>query len=226
MERSDSRTSGDRWVVADRRGPAEIRFVGRGRRSDRAAALSEAGGAGLELSWCRQLHSARVLEAAPGESGEGDALITRRAGLALCVAVADCVPVLLAAQDRIAAVHAGWRGIAAGIVPRTLEALDGSGELSAWIGPAIGACCYEVGDDVAARVARVSGPEVVRPRERDRPHLDLRRAVELQLAGGGVGSVRRIDECTRCRPALLWSYRRDGAGSGRNLAFVWLADRA
>lgn len=219
-------TSDQRWLVAERLAGAELRFAGRGPRISRRRLLAEAGGAGLELSWCRQVHSARVLTARPGEAGEGDALFTRRTGLALSVAVADCVPVVVAGPDRLAVVHAGWRGIAAGIVRRALDALGGDDGLEAWVGPAIGPCCYEVGDEVAARVAAASGPESVCPGLRDRPHLDLHRAVELQLLESGLAGVRRDDRCTRCHASLLWSYRRDGDGAGRNLVFAWLTSRA
>ena len=92
---------------------------------------------------------------------------------------------------------------------------------AAWIGPAIGVCCYEVGEEVADRVGAVGGPEVVRSGGGDRPHLDLARAVEYQLRRAGVESIERLGPCTRCSPRLLHSYRRDGAGAGRNLTYVW-----
>lgn len=219
----------------------EVRFAGRGpvprpSRRDVLAALEPR--SGPRVAWAEQIHSARVLEAHPvpggGSWGEGDALVTDRAGLALSVVTADCVPVLLASCDPggpIAALHAGWRGIAAGIVARVLERLEARLEvpapsLVAWIGPAIGPCCYEVGEDVAERVVRVSTEDVVRrPPEpgRGRPHLDLGGAVRLQLVAAGVGGVRSVERCTRCHPGELWSYRRDGEAAGRNLSFVWVA---
>lgn len=221
----------------------ELRFTGRGPvprppRRELLAALAprpRPGGdreepPGLGLAWAEQIHSARVLEASAGSCGEGDALVTDRPGLALSVVTADCVPVLLASGEPggpIAAVHAGWRGIAAEIVPRTLERLEVPGStLVAWIGPAIGACCYEVGSEVAERVARVSTGDAVRPGRasaRGNPHLDLREAVRSQLVSAGVGDVRSVDRCTRCHPEELWSYRREGEGAGRNHSFVWVA---
>jgi len=201
----------------------------------------------------------------PGEglAGEGDGLVTGTAGLALSVVTADCVPVILAGPVRrsgaagesdptiadaphrpgpalVAAVHAGWRGIVAGVVARALDELTRRGvpapTVAAWIGPAIGACCYEVSEDVAARVASVSGPECIVPRpaerspstesaeagERARPHLDLVAAVRHQLTAAGVPSPRIVLRCTRCDTEHLWSYRRDGKAAGRNHAFVWL----
>ncbi len=208
---------------AGRRGPVEVRFVGRG-PGDRAAAAAAAG-APADLAWLRQIHSARVRQAAAGPCGEGDALTTRRPGLALSVVTADCVPVLLAGDGEIASIHAGWRGIAAGIVGATLARLDHSVGLSAWLGPAIGPCCYEVSDDVARLVTAASEPAVARPGRGARPHLDLHAAVESQLRRAGVARIRRAADCTRCSPDILWSYRREGPGAGRNLAFVWMRGR-
>lgn len=220
----------------------EVRFVGRGpvpRPAHREvlAALEARGGGGggnpPEPAWAEQIHSARVLEASAGGCGEGDALVTTRTGLALSVVTADCVPVLLASAEPggpVAAVHAGWRGIAAEIVPRALERLEvpASGVV-AWTGPAIGPCCYEVGTEVAERVARVSPAHgladiVRRPRDpsREKPHLDLVAAVRAQLVAAGVDDVRCADRCTRCHPGELWSYRREGVAAGRNYGFVWV----
>ena len=94
---------------------------------------------------------------------------------------------------------------------------------SAWIGPAIGACCYEVGDEVALEVAAASAPEVVVPGRAERPHLDLAAAALAQLRRAGVGAVVRVAACTHCDETTLWSYRREGKGAGRNLAFIWRA---
>jgi len=215
----------------------EVRFVGRGpeasRRAERGAVL-----AAVEpmapipppVAWARQVHSADVLPAVAGECGAGDALWSAHPsgghGLALSIATADCVPVLLAGPEGLAAVHAGWRGLAAGIIPRTLATLARAlgaepARWSAWIGPAIGPCCYEVGDDVAREVAAASAPEVVVPGRAERPHLDLAAAADAQLRAAGLGAVLRVDACTRCDEGSLWSYRREGKGAGRNLAFVW-----
>ena len=208
-------------VWSDRLGRVELRFVGRG-PGDRMAAAAAAG-APQELAWSRQIHSARVLAAAPGHCGEGDALTTRRTGLALSVVTADCVPVLVAGDCEVASIHAGWRGIAAGIVGETLTRLASPPErLTAWLGPAIGPCCYEVGDEVAARVAAVSDPTVAVPGRGPRPHLDLHAAVASQLRRAGVEQVHRVPDCTHCSADSLWSYRREGPGAGRNLALIWM----
>lgn len=176
----------------------------------------------LELAWARQVHSDRALDAAPGNCGEGDALVTDRSRLALSIATADCVPVVITDGERLAAVHAGWRGVASMIVARTIERLDVGRPLFAWLGPAIGACCYEVGTDVAERVVSVSHVEALIDRPEGRPHLDLHEAIARQLEPF-VFEVRRVGVCTRCHPEALSSFRRDGKGAGRNLTFAWLA---
>ncbi len=209
-------------VWSDRAEGIEVRFVGRGPAGSRTHILRAVSGGEMELAWLEQTHSARVLEARPGRCGRGDALVTRRPGLALSVAAADCVPVVVAGAGRVAVVHAGWRGIAAGVVDRAVERLGEAAGLQAWIGPAIGPCCYEVGPEVARRVEAASGPSAVRAGERGRPHLDLPGAVGLQLAARGVDRVRDFATCTRCHPELLWSYRGEGPAAGRNLTFAWL----
>lgn len=214
---------------------------------ERARVLRATEGRDLPLAGLRQVHSDRVL-AAPGDLadltdpvGEADALVAETPGLALSVVTADCVPVILAGWSHaepsrapawtIAAVHAGWRGIVAGVVPRTLETLAARGvrptTIAAWIGPAIGACCYEVSEEVAVRVASVSGAECIVPAPgapggSDRPRLDLVAAVRHQLTAAGVPAPRVVLRCTRCDGEHLWSYRREGATAGRNVAFVWV----
>lgn len=210
------------WAATD--GDVEVRFVGRGEDGTREEILARVVPHRPEVAALRQVHSARaVAVAGPGFHGEADALHTTAPDLALSVITADCVPVVVATGDRLAAIHAGWRGIAAGVVKAGLASFA-PGEVAgarAWIGPAIGACCYEVGPEVAAAVAEASSPAAVREGPRDRPHLDLRAAVARQLAAAGVPRVDLVGPCTRCEPDLLWSYRRDGKAAGRNVAFVW-----
>lgn len=200
-----------------------MRFLGRGAppQTPLAELVAPDLGGGARPSWLRQVHGAAVLEARPGLCGSGDALTTERADLALLVVTADCVPVLIAGRRRLAAVHAGWRGIVAGVVAASAAQFEPSQErLTAWIGPAIGTCCYEVGEDVAEQVERASPGAKCVLRGTPRPHLDLRAAVEAQLAAAGVGEIRHLELCTRCHPDLLWSYRRDGPRAGRNLAWI------
>ncbi len=204
-------------------GNAQVGFAGRGLKPDREAGLRQLLPPGVEVAWPHQIHSAAVLSVGlPGCAGSGDALVTRTTALALAVVTADCVPVLLAGAGRVAAVHAGWRGIAAEILPATLDHFA-AGELPcAWVGPAIGACCYEVGADVAAEVQAVSPLPVIRVQPNGRLHLDLQAAVTAQLAARGVTEVQRLAVCTRCDPRW-WSFRRDGVAAGRNAAVIWLA---
>ncbi len=209
------------WRAGD--GEVEVRFVGRAGSTSREGTLRGVGGGRRAPAWLSQRHSAVCLEAAPGPCGEGDALWTGEPGLALCVATADCVPVALAGAAGVAVAHAGWRGIVAGVVARAAAAVRAGDDGSrAWIGPAIGACCYEVGPEVARAVVAASAPGVLCPGPGERPHLDLVAAVESQLRAAGVAVIERLGPCTRCSPELLSSYRRDGAAAGRNLTFAWL----
>ena len=175
-----------------------------------------------EPAWLAQIHSATVIEARAGDNGRGDALVSDRRGLVLTVVTADCVPVLLAGARQIAAVHAGWRGLAQSILPRVLERFTAPpDELTAWIGPAIGPCCYEVGQDVADRVLASSSAAVASEGPRGRPHLDLVAAARGQLERKGVTAVYSVGVCTRCEASRLWSFRREGSGAGRNIAMIW-----
>jgi polyphenol oxidase len=211
------------WCWSETLGTAQVSFFGKaveGSRGDPEASLLPHG---LGLATLRQIHSARVVEAAPGPCGDADALVTRRTDLALRVVTADCVPVLLAAPGALAAVHAGWRGLAGGIVTAAVNQLGTKHPIEAVIGPAIGGCCYEVGWEVADRVARSAGSEgvVLQRGAGERPYLDLQLAARLELERAGVADVVTISACTRCEEARLWSYRRDGKGAGRNVALIW-----
>lgn len=197
-------------------------FAGRGVEGSRAEAFERITGEARPVAWARQIHSARVLPARVGECGEGDALVGRENGLALSVVTADCVPVLLAGPAGIAATHAGWRGIVAGVVGATVAALGGPPEeCQAWIGPAIGPCCYETGQDVADQVVAASHPAIGRIGPAGRPHLDLQAAVRHQLQVAGIHEIQAVPLCTRCEETKLHSYRRDGKRAGRNHAFIW-----
>jgi YfiH family protein len=210
------------WTWKARHGDVEVRFTGRGPTSDREEILRSIESAAPPLAWAKQIHSAVVLPAQAGSCGEGDAVYTGDPDLALSVVTADCVPVLVAGPAGLAAIHAGWRGIAGGVIPAALDRMTGDpAERTAWIGPAIGPCCYEVGEDVAARVVAASTSEFARPGSNGKPHLDLQAAARHQLAAGGVRQVFVVPVCTRCDTEKLWSYRREGKAAGRNMAFIW-----
>ena len=206
-------------------GDLRILFAGIGWPRDTPQALECILPQGVEAATLKQIHSARVLEARLGLCGEGDALITDRSRLALCVVTADCVPVVLASPTQVAAVHAGWRGLAQEILPAALRRFDAPAHaLTAWIGPAIGRCCYEVSQDVAQQVQDVTPDSVLVPGRRDRPHLDLHAAAISQLQAAGVRIAARHDDCTRCNADSWHSYRRNGPGAGRNLTCIWRED--
>lgn len=213
-------------------GTVEVRFVGAGptRNPDRELLLERLEGRPPAVAWAEQVHGNTVLEVTePGLAGQGDALITDRPNLALAVASADCVPVVLAAPDgTLAAIHAGWRGILAEVVGATLDRFSGPLEdVTAWIGPAIAGCCYQVKEDLADRVAETVGSrDVIQWKgilgiEWTLPRLDLPQAVGLQLRDRGVEDLRILDMCTHCRGIKVHGYRRDGEHAGRNLSFIW-----
>lgn len=175
----------------------------------------------------RQCHGNRLVVARVGRRAEADGMITEDPTVALCVYTADCVPVLLAAEERRAAAHAGWRGLANGTLARAVEALaTDPARTTAWIGPCMGGCCYEVGWEVAAAVVASCGSGVVVERDGARPGLDLGRAAAQQLQGSGVEDVRWLRHCTGCAPDLWWSHRRSGPGAGRNYAVIWQSGSA
>ncbi|MBX3186466.1 MAG: laccase domain-containing protein [Labilithrix sp.] len=178
----------------------------------------------------RQVHG-RALVVAAGDPKafleiDADALVAEPgSGAAVAVRVADCVPVLLAdpSTGRVAAAHAGWRGVVAGVVGVALDALGRQQRVVAAIGPCIGACCFEVGADVAAQIARASTEEAIRSRdERGKAMVDLRRAVRAQLSAGGLADadVDDVGGCTRCDAKRFYSYRRDGDASGRLVGVI------
>jgi YfiH family protein len=175
----------------------------------------------------KQVHGAAVVEAPWEGTPEADAAVAGEPGWLLGVETADCLPVLLVDPPRrlVAVAHAGWRGTAAGVARRAVEALVARGsrpdELIAVLGPGIGPCCYEVGDEIRPAFGP-GGAAFFRPGPRGRPHLDVRAANVRQILDAGVEEVRihHLDECTACRPDLYHSYRREGRGGGRMISFV------
>lgn len=160
-----------------------------------------------------------------------DGLITAQRGIALLVQTADCVPLLMwdARQNAVAAIHAGWRGTLARVARQAVSsfreqfAADAQ-SIHVAMGPAIGPCCYEVGEEVfRAYTEQLHGSEdLFSPGSRGRKHLDLFRANRSQLTEGGVpsGQIYSSDFCTSCEDHLLYSYRKEGKGVGRLMAMV------
>ena len=200
----------------------------------------------------RQCHSDGVVcldRFAPGDlPADGDALITRRSGLLLAVQVADCLPVLIVDKTKrvLAAVHAGWRGLLAGVVPKTLQAMQSRyasdpRHCLAVIGPSIGPCCYEVGQDVAlpfeeafpgrprlwrnfqppgGALSSRTGPSDDPPSARRLLDLSAACRCQLETAGLPAASVFSHPPCTSCHPDVFHSYRAEGGSTGRMLAAI------
>jgi YfiH family protein len=174
---------------------------------------------GLAVNY--QVHSGDVLQAAPRMRGEhADGLWTDEPSLPILAISADCLPIVIVrtgrAEPALCVLHAGWKGLLAGIVAAGTDAL-GRGGLAAAIGPGIGPCCYEVGDEVAAPFRERFGDEVLRGRR-----LDLWTSAERALRVAGVERVDRFDRCTACEPETFFSHRRDRGRTGRQgvIAYV------
>ena len=176
------------------------------------------------LAMIRQVHGSRVrrLDGPPeaGQLPEADGQATAVEGLAPMVLTADCLPIALAGGGAVAMLHAGWRGLASGIVDegvRALRELGSAGTVSAAIGPGAGGCCYEVGEEVHERFASY-GDDVHRD-----GNLDLKAIARAQLVRSGVGEVLDAGLCTICAPAeLFFSHRRDHGVTGRQAGIAWL----
>ena len=175
----------------------------------------------------KQVHGTAVVAAPWDGMPEADACVAARPGWLLGIQTADCLPVLLVDPRRrlVAAAHAGWRGTAARIAAHAVAALVARGsrpeDLVGALGPGIGACCYEVGDEVREAFSP-SDAAFFRPGPNGRPHLDVRAANAQELLDAGLRreALHHVADCTRCRPALYHSYRRDGRGCGRMISFV------
>src|SRR3954468_16253894 len=141
-----------------------------------------------------------------------DGHVTRNPQLAALVLVADCLPVALAGDGAVAMLHCGWRGLAGNLIGTAGPRIDAQ---AAAIGPGIGQCCYEVGDEVLAAFAEFEGVA-------DGRMLNLRAIAEQQLRAAGVEHVEHVDYCTSCHPELFFSHRRDNGVTGRQGGMTWL----
>ena len=142
-----------------------------------------------------------------------DGHLTNVPDLGLLILGADCLPVALAAPGRVAMLHCGWRGLAAGIVERAVATFDEPP--TAAIGPGIGRCCYEVGAEVLAEFDDLDGVA-------DGRMLDLKAVATRKLSGAGVDRIEDVGLCTSCREDLFFSHRRDAGVTGRQGGIVWL----
>lgn len=177
-------------------------------RRNRAIA-GDAIGASGDWSTVRQVHGADVAEAQDGLAGlPADGVWTRDRSRTVAVLAADCCPVLLVGDDAIGAAHAGWRGAVAGVVAATAKAVRAH---TAFLGPAIGPCCFEVGEDVAGAFVAAFGTRVLAGERR----VDLWEAAAASARRAGVERTEIVRVCTSCHADLFFSHRRDGGRTGR-----------
>jgi YfiH family protein len=179
------------------------------------------------LSFVHQVHGCEVRRITDGtpepERRVGgvrvDGQATDQRDVALCALTADCLPIAVSAPGAVAMLHAGWRGLAGGMVAAGVQAvreLGGSGELSAAIGPGAGPCCYEVGDEVHEAFTAIGEAHIGR-------NLDLKAVARHELRAAGVEQIDDIAMCTICADrALLFSHRRDHGVTGRQAGVAWL----
>ena len=186
-------------------------------------------------AWISQVHGADVVDAATVGPDQpvrvGDASIASRAGVVCAILTADCLPVLFADLDGkvVGAAHAGWRGLAGGVLGTTAAAMRaaGAGEITAWMGPAIGANAFEVGADVLDAFLAALPGEPTRAAFRPYPGregkylADMFALARLMLARDGVTRVHGGSLCTASAPERFYSYRRDGV-TGRQASLIWL----
>ncbi|MEA2009557.1 MAG: polyphenol oxidase family protein [Actinomycetota bacterium] len=183
--------------------------------ADSRSSISEELGIPREWAFVRQVHGGVVATVEdPGPAGDADGLITDRSGLPLAIATADCMPIIVEGDRSVAILHAGWRGLAAGIVIAGLTAMKALGDTPrrAAIGPSIGPCCYEVGEEVRIAIGDHTSRTTF-----GTPSVDLWSAAAAQLSGLDVW---HSDLCTFTDPGLR-SYRRD-ATTKRQVAVAWL----
>lgn len=178
--------------------------------------------------WMRQVHGTKVVDAGTARDGvEADAAYAKVPGQVCAVMTADCLPILLCDRKGsvVAAVHAGWRGLCAGVVESTVGAMGvAGGDLLAWLGPAIGPDAFEVGGEVrdAFLAADERASVAFRPHGSAKWMANIYEIARQRLAAVGVGQVWGGSECTASAPARYYSYRRDGV-TGRMATLVWLA---
>jgi YfiH family protein len=203
--------------------------------ADRRSFLTAIGLPGGTLVTLGQTHEDRIYEiGADGPPPEAppsgyDAVVSTRPGVAIAIGTADCLPILVADPRRrvVAAVHAGWRSSALGLPARVVRLLierygSTPSDLVVALGPSIGPCCFEVGEEVVEALASAAGGvgEWTVRRSGRKPHVDLARANERALVAAGVAaaSIERVPGCTVCEARRFFSFRREGAGTGRQLS--------
>lgn len=230
-------------LVERRYGPAVVRFTSvaagdlRIAQDDHVLAPRRAAVADLPWTWLRQVHGGDVVVVErPGQHTgvEADAAVTTTPGAALAIHTADCAPVALLSDHGVAAIHAGWRGLASGVIESAVAALSvlapegrsmdpppgARTGIRAVLGPCIHAECYEFGETELGRLAERYGPEVRGTTTAGRPALDVPATVLAALHATGVHDVEQIDVCTGCDPRFFSHRARQDAG--RQAMVVWL----
>jgi hypothetical protein len=207
---------GIQWLQAELPGATAV-FSTRSAGSVKEDVGPLAGALGLRperIARGRQVHGAELaLDPDPDEAPEADGQTISEPGLAGMVFVADCLPVAVAGPGGVAILHCGWRGLAAGIVARGAEEV---GATHAAIGPGIGPCCYEVGEEVLGAFAGL-GEGVAKGRM-----LDLPEVARRLLRAAGAETVESAGLCTRCEGERFFSHRREAAAAGRQAGLAWL----
>lgn len=183
-----------------------------------------------EPIWLQQVHSNRIISADPDNiGGEADGSWTEHTGRVCVVMTADCLPVLICNQQgsKVAAAHAGWRGLHAGVITNAIRRLESDpAELMVWLGPAIGPEAFEVGAEVLRAFADRNHENTSSFRQTDDQHwlCDLYQLARIELSSQGVTSVFGGNECTFTDEQRFYSYRRDG-DTGRMASLIWLGEQ-
>ncbi len=198
------------------------------------ALLADMFATGTSFQWLRQVHGTNVVQAPEAGAPEADAVWTERQGVAIAVLTADCLPVLFCNREGtlVAAAHAGWRGLAAGVLEATLEALPAAPqELMAWLGPAIGASAFEVGPEVRTAFLSAGGSRAglseretaaaFQPSPAQPGHFlaDLNHLARQRLKAAGVTQIYAGEHCTYVESDQFFSHRRDGQ-TGRMASLI------
>lgn len=185
----------------------------------------------LHFQWLQQQHGIAVVDATNCEHlPRADGLIARRVGVACCVLTADCLPIFFASKqgDEVAIVHAGWRGLVAGIIEKTIEKLNTKrGQLTVWLGPAIGPCHFEIGakvkDAFLHGATSICAEDCFTPVAREEKYMaNLYSIAKHILIANGVMDICGGNHCTYCSDDLYYSYRRDG-NTGRMASIIYLS---
>lgn len=184
---------------------------------------------GDAMNWLKQVHGTRVVEAPDGPAPEADGQWTRERHRPLAVLTADCLPVVLATEDArcVGIAHAGWRGLAAGVLESLVSAMPVRGaSVVAWLGPAISAAAYEVGPEVKETFENVLGEassDCFTPSEQAYGHwmADLALLARLRLRRAGISVILGGDRCTYGESEHFFSHRREGPATGRMATIVW-----